>query len=195
MEIKPVAKENRLEANNFIREHWFTTEMAVRGRLFDLTCTDGFAAYENAIITGLVTYRLDGRDCEILSLDSVKEKRGVGSALTDAVLRAAREFRCEKVKLITTNGNLDAMRFYQKRGFDMTCLYRNALEASRRLKPEIPLVGSYGIPLRHEIEFEYVLSPQDDRIGLPLRRVGRADSVFAADLQNQAFERKGKSGC
>ena len=39
----------------------------------------------------------------------------------------------------------------------MARLYRNALDVSRRLKPEIPLVGEHGIPLRHEIEFEMIL--------------------------------------
>lgn len=59
--------------------------------------------------------------------------------------------------LITTNDNINAIRFYQKRGFDMARLFRNALEASRRLKPEIPLLGENDIPLRHEIEFELLL--------------------------------------
>lgn len=49
------------------------------------------------------------------------------------------------------------MRFYHRRGFDMAALYRNALEKSRILKPLIPLTGDDGIPLRHEIEFEYVI--------------------------------------
>ena len=37
-------------------------------------------------------------------------------------------------------------------GFDMARLFRNAMERSRQLKPEIPLIGEYGIALRHEIE-------------------------------------------
>ena len=60
----------------------------------------------------------------------------------------------KKLILVTTNDNINALRFYQKRGFDMARLYRNAMEASRKIKPEIPLVGENGIPLRHEIEFE-----------------------------------------
>ena len=63
----------------------------------------------------------------------------------------------KRIELITTNDNLNAMRFYQKRGFDMVKLYHNALEISRKLKPSIPEVGEFGIPLRHEIEFEMVI--------------------------------------
>lgn len=36
----------------------------------------------------------------------------------------------------------------------MVRLYHNALNISRKMKPEIPLIGENSIPLRHEIEFE-----------------------------------------
>ena len=74
------------------------------------------------------------------------------------IIAAARQKHCKKVIVITTNDNINAIRFYQKRGFDMVKLYHNALDASRRLKPQIPLIGENGIPLRHEIEFEYKLT-------------------------------------
>lgn len=60
--------------------------------------------------------------------------------------------------LITTNDNMEALRFYQKRGFILSALYPNALEESRKLKPEIPEVGLEGIPLRDEIELEFKLN-------------------------------------
>jgi hypothetical protein len=59
--------------------------------------------------------------------------------------------------LITTNDNVAALRFYQKRGFTLAALHKNALEQSRRLKPQIPLLGLDGIPLRDEIELEIFL--------------------------------------
>lgn len=59
--------------------------------------------------------------------------------------------------LYTTNDNTRAMRFYQKRGFDMTELFRGAVDRARKIKPEIPLTGDDGIPLRHEIRFERTL--------------------------------------
>ena len=49
------------------------------------------------------------------------------------------------------------MRFYQKRGFVLVAVHRNALAESRRLKPEIPLIGIDDIPLRDEIELEMEL--------------------------------------
>lgn len=58
---------------------------------------------------------------------------------------------------LTTNDNINAIRFYQKRGFDMARFYHNALNVSRKLKSQIPIIGDNGIPLQHEIEFEYCL--------------------------------------
>ena len=41
----------------------------------------------------------------------------------------------------------------QRRGFRLDAIHRGAVDDSRsRLKPEIPVVGAYGIPLRDEIE-------------------------------------------
>lgn len=155
---------NKPRINDFIREHWFTTDMAIRGKLVDLTRAEGFVACEDGRIVGLVTYFVTGGVCEITSLDSLAGRRGIGTALVGKVVEAAKGRGCFKIVLITTNDNLNAMRFYQKRGFDMTHLYRNALDAARMLKPEIPLVGSEGIPLKHEIEFELDLkSPTHTR--------------------------------
>ena len=58
---------------------------------------------------------------------------------------------------MTTNDNVDALRFYQKRGFPLQTLRVNMLETSRKLKPEIPLNGNYDIPIRDEIELALYL--------------------------------------
>ena len=65
--------------------------------------------------------------------------------------------------MITTNDNIQAIRFYQRCGFDMAHLYHNALNLSRKLKPEIPFIGANGIPLMHEIEFVMDLEPLRNR--------------------------------
>ena len=60
--------------------------------------------------------------------------------------------------LITTNDNLNALRFYQGRGFRLVAVHPGAVEASRRLKPQIPELGSFGIPIRDELELELSLA-------------------------------------
>lgn len=153
MEIRVINKENRQQINEFIRTHWFSTDMVVRGEVVDMTVLDGFAAYEGEKLAGLITYRIKDKECEIMSLDSLKENQGIGTVLISKVKEAALQNKCGRLKLITTNDNLNALKFYQKRGFDMVRIYPNALDLSRSLKPSIPVLGEFGIPLKHEIEF------------------------------------------
>ena len=157
MECQRIDSSNREHINAFLREHWFTTTMVLRGREIDMTKADGFDFSEGGAVIGLITYAVYGATLEILSLDSLRENQGIGSALLERVIREARALGLAKIVLITTNDNTEAMRFYQKRGFDMARLFRNALEISRKLKPEIPLIGTHSIPLRHEVEFELLL--------------------------------------
>lgn len=157
MVIQPIDPANRAAVNAFIRRQWFTTQMAVHGQRFDLGIADGWVAREGDALIGLITYRVSGGEMEILSLDSLLENRGVGTALLDMTLCKARRDGLSRVVLFTTNDNLHALRFYQKRGFDMIMIHRDAVERARTLKPEIPLTGLDGIPLKHEIELEMVL--------------------------------------
>jgi hypothetical protein len=78
-------------------------------------------------------------------------------ALLQAVCDAARKACCNRLWLITTNDNVDALRFYQRFGFSLVALHRDAVRESRRLKPSIPETGKDGIPIRDEIELEMQL--------------------------------------
>lgn len=157
MEIKNISYKNRNQINYFINSQWFSTNMVVRGELVDMTVLDGFVAYENLNIIGLITYKIKDNECEIISLDSLKERQGIGTSLVNKVIQVATKNKCIKVTLISTNDNINALRFYQKRGFDMVRIYYNSLEIARKIKPSIPMIGEYNIPLKHEIEFEMFL--------------------------------------
>lgn len=157
MVFERITDNNRDAINAFIKEHWYTTIMIIRGKKIDMTDTEGFIFREKDEIIGLATYIVYDDILEITSLDSLQEKKGIGTRLIEHILREAKERGCRKVVVITTNDNINAIRFYQKRGFDMANLFRNALDISRKLKPEIPLIGENSIPLRHEIEFEQLV--------------------------------------
>ena len=157
MECKRINSQNRNLINAFIKQHWYTKTMIIRGKEIDMTKTDGFYFSEGENIIGLITYIVYNNVLEITSLDSLQENQGIGSKLVEVVIHEAKERKYQKIVLITTNDNINAIKFYQKRGFDMVRLFRNALDISRKLKPEIPLIGENSIPLRHEIEFELLI--------------------------------------
>jgi len=157
IKIEKISSQNREEVNEFIISHWFSKDMVVRGEVVNMTILDGLVACNNESIIGLVTYRIINGECEIMSLDSLKENKGIGTMLINESVNIARQNKCIKIKLITTNDNINAIRFYQKRGFDMVHLYYDSVSASRKLKPSIPMLGDFDIPIKHEIEFEMKL--------------------------------------
>jgi hypothetical protein len=133
---------------------------------------------------GLATYKISGASCELVSINSTLPSSGVGTALIEAVRNIATKSGCKRLWLITTNDNMNALRFYQKRGFILVAVHKNALGLSRKLKPEIPIIGNDGIPLRDEIELEMILaSGLGDRIGIvPMLEVDAAFNILAGIL-------------
>ena len=110
------------------------------------------------VLVGVATYVDDQKACELLTLHAQHQFAGAGTALVEAVTRAAGEAGCQRLWVVTTNDNVDALRFYQRRGFRLTQLRPGAVDVSREtLKPEIPHVGAHAIPLTDELELEMTL--------------------------------------
>ena len=141
-----------------IRREWGSSKVVSRGRIHDVPELEGFVAEEEGEAVGLLSYRVERDECEIVTLNSLAEGAGIGTMLLRRVVELAMAEGCRRVWLITTNDNMPALRFYQKRGFCLVKVYPGALDESRRLKPEIPAIGWGGIPLRDEIELELVLA-------------------------------------
>ena len=133
---------------------WGSTLVIRRGEALELMGLPGLVAELDGDRAGLLTYRLDGAECEVASLNSLVESRGVGGGLLDAVAVAAGAAGCRRLWLVTTNDNLRALRLYQRRGWMLVALRPGALDEVRRRKPGIPGIGLEGIPLRDELELE-----------------------------------------
>jgi GNAT superfamily N-acetyltransferase len=145
-------------ARDLLCRTWGSTQVVSRGQIHEAIKLPGLVALVQDQPVGLATYRISGTECELTTIDSVRQGIGVGSALLEAVKVEAQRAHCRRLWLITTNDNLKALRFYQRRGFTLAALHRNALATSRRLKPDIPMIGEDGIPLRDEIELELILA-------------------------------------
>jgi len=157
--IRPAAAADRPWLRQFMRDHWGAEEMVAARRLFYPAENPAFLAVEDEQVVGVVTYEFHADECEITSINSHYATSGIGTALIERVAAAARSRSCRRVWLITTNDNLNALRFYQKRGFRLAALYPGAVDESRTIKPQIPLVGENGIPLHDEIRLELALDP------------------------------------
>jgi ribosomal protein S18 acetylase RimI-like enzyme len=120
-------------------------------------------AMDSDAIAGVLTYVIDGPTMEILTLHVEQQWAGSGTSLLREAERIGADARCQRLFVITTNDNVDGLRFYQRRGFRLAELRPGAVDRSRSaLKPEIPVAGSYGIPLRDELLLDKPLVAQPD---------------------------------
>jgi len=160
LSIKLLFEVRRVEAHehplvaDFLEAHWGSVQIVSRGQVHEADKLPAFIAIWDEQLVGLVTYHIHQDVCEIVSLDSLMVKIGVGSALIAAVIKEALRCGCKRVWLITTNDNLSALGFYQRRGFRLVAVYQGAIDAAREIKPNIPIMGMDNIPIHDEIELE-----------------------------------------
>jgi len=152
--IRRLTHEDLSRLRDFWTQQWGSDFMLVHNEIIKYDEVDGFVYDDWA---GVVTFIIKGEECEIASLNSLLEGKGIGMALINEVLREAKETSCRRVFLVTTNDNLHALGFYQRRGFELVAVHRGAINESRKIKPTIPLIGENNIPLRDEIELEILL--------------------------------------
>ncbi|MBI5060417.1 GNAT family N-acetyltransferase [candidate division KSB1 bacterium] len=181
-EIIPLADEHRAWAREVCEQWWGGVEIMSRFVWFDTTKLAGFVAVtppappnqrfggektsdlppkfpnlggtEGGLPIGLATYHIADGECELISLNSFAENRGVGAALLAAVRAVAKRASCNRMFLTTSNDNLRALQFYQKRGMRIVAVHVGAIDAARVTKPRIPEIGDHGIPCRDELELE-----------------------------------------
>ena len=156
-ELRAVDEEDRSWIDS-LQERLFVGDIVVsRGRVHRPRELLGFVAVAGGERVGLATFDIRGAQCELVTLDALRPWRGIGTAILGAVEQSARAAGCTRLWLITTNDNVAALRFYQRRGFALVAVHRNAIAESRKIKPTIPMVGHFAIPITDEIELDKAL--------------------------------------
>ena len=154
LEIRPLRESERPDLREFLTRRWGSPEIVSRGQVHDASTAPAIVARRDGRLVGLVTYRLNGESCEVLTLNAFDRRQGIGSALMEAVAERARRERCRRLWLITTNDNLDAIAFYEHRGMRLAAVHHGAVDEARRLKPSIPERAENGLRISDELEFE-----------------------------------------
>lgn len=150
--IRPVEENDRPTVEWLTAQLWGASEVVVHDGVFYPANLPGFIAERAGRIAGLVTFEVRQGVLEIATLNALDMYQGIGTLLIDAVRAEARRLDCRQVTLTTTNDNMGALRFYQRRGFRLAAVRPGAVDRSRQRKPEIPRTGDFGIPLRDEID-------------------------------------------
>ncbi len=154
VDVRSLDRGDREWVRQAVIQDWGAEIVVVHQHIYHPAELPGFVAEIDGDAVGLLTYSVENAECEIVSINSWRKGLGVGTALIQWMKQTAAERKCRRLWLVTTNDNTSALRFYQKKGFVLSGVRINAVEGSRRLKPEIPLTGEDGIPIRDEIELE-----------------------------------------
>jgi ribosomal protein S18 acetylase RimI-like enzyme len=156
--IHRVNDEDRPWISDTIASAFASPRIVSRGRVVDdASKLDGYHAELDGHSIGVALWLEVDDDAELVAIVTTYRGVGAGVALLDAVVGHAREVGWKRLWLITTNDNTDALRIYQRAGWQWTGFFRNRAEESRALKPELPTIGQHGIPIAHELEFEFPL--------------------------------------
>ena len=150
--IRPVDESARPTVEWLTTQLWGSCEVVVHEGVFYPAILPGFIAERSGRIAGLVTFEVRPGVMEIITINALDLYKGIGTLLIEAVRAEARRLGCHQVILTTSNDNIGALRFYQRRGFRLAAIRPGAVDRSRQRKPEIPRTGDFGIPLRDEID-------------------------------------------
>jgi GNAT superfamily N-acetyltransferase len=135
-------------ARRRLAEFW-ANPVVMRGTDYDLFDCECLIVGDFA---GLAAFsRAERPICELVAVNAFRRGEGIGGRLLAALPRHLGP-GFTQVRLGTTNDNLDALTFYQRRGYRLAALRPGAVDAARARKSSIPLIGDHGLPLRDEID-------------------------------------------
>jgi GNAT superfamily N-acetyltransferase len=168
--IRPGRPTDRASVEAMFAATWGEPRVAAGGRLYDLRTLPALVATRDVVerfaprgagtdeahepteqIIGVLTYEIAGDAIEVVSIEADPPRLGTGTALLAAAVNLGFAEGLARLWLVTTNDNVDALRFYQRRGLHILEVRPDGVARSREVKPSIPLIGSYGIPMRDEI--------------------------------------------
>ncbi len=151
---------DRSEVRDFIAQQWHAPFIVVKEKIYSPHECEGFLIRQDGRIAALITYQQQKDSILLLTVNKIESIEGIGTSLVLMLIDEARKRNVHRIWLTTTNDNLHAMWFYQRLGFRIATIYRDAMaEARKTLKPQIPEYGPNGLPIQDEIEMELVIKP------------------------------------
>lgn len=155
--IRPALPNDHAAVVEALQHFWGGVTVVGHGVEYDASTLPALMSIQDDRLDGLLTYQFSGNGLEVVTIDALERGRGVGTALLEAAVEVARAASVHRLWLVTTNDNIDAIRFYQRRGLRIISVSPGAVDRARAIKPTIPLVGAYGIEMHDELTLELVL--------------------------------------
>jgi ribosomal protein S18 acetylase RimI-like enzyme len=150
--VREATDADRMAARALFQEDFGRTKVVAFGEVMDLDQMPALVAVMTAAPAGALAYRLLGDALHIVALatDPMWQRSGVGGHLLAEAELLARRLNLQRLVVSTTNDNLPALYFYQRRGYRLIDLVPDSVIAHTR--QQVP--GFAGIPVRDEVRLE-----------------------------------------
>lgn len=155
LKIRSVTPDDAKWIKEIMDGSWGGLPLIIRGKKY--YPTDGIVAENESGVAGFLFYEIQNTNCEIVVFEIFDKFKGTGTVMLNRFLELAKNKQCKRIHLMTTNDNLDALRFYQRRGFTICGIHLDSIKVSRKMKPAIGMIGDYDIPMRDEIDLERMI--------------------------------------
>lgn len=149
--IRPKTTLDNKILENFMNLNWGGEPLIVHGKKYFTKNLEGYLGFKGEECIAFLLYERQKIDWEIIVLEVMAKFSGIGTKLLNELIEDAKKNHCPQIHVMTTNDNLDALRFYQRRGFIFSGIFLDVVDYARTLKPSIPALGDYNIPIRDEL--------------------------------------------
>jgi len=150
--VREATDTDRAAARELFQRDFGRTKIVAFGEVMELDSMPALVALMTDEPSGALAYRLFGDALHIVALatDPMWQRSGVGAYLVAEAELLARRLNLGRLVVATTNDNLPALYFYQRRGYRLTDLVPHSVVAHTHQE----IGGFAGIPVRDEIRLE-----------------------------------------
>jgi GNAT superfamily N-acetyltransferase len=160
--LPPVLVHEATDADRALVRDLFERDFGRRdiiafGEVMNIEEMPALVAVMHEEVSGALAYRLHGNGLHIVALatDALWQRSGVGGHLVAEAELLARRLSLGRVVVTTTNDNLPALYFYQRRGYRISAVVPGSVLAHTGQER----IGFAGIPVRDEVQLEKPLLP------------------------------------
>src|SRR5215831_17475910 len=150
--VREATDTDRTAVRQLFEQDFGRTRIVAFGEVMDIDAMPALVAIMHTEPSGALAYRLLGEALHIVALatDPMWQRSGVGGHLLAEAELLARRLNLKRLVVSTTNDNLPALYFYQRRGYRLTDLATNSIIAHTGQE----VSGFAGIPVRDEVRLE-----------------------------------------
>jgi GNAT superfamily N-acetyltransferase len=150
--VREATEADRAAARVLFDQDFGRTRIVAFGEVMDIDRMPALVAIMRDEPAGALAYRLlpDALHIVALATDPMWQRSGVGGYLVAEAELMARRLNLDKLIVSTTNDNLPALYFYQRRGYRLTHLVPDSV----LLHTHQVVAGFAGIPTCDEIRLE-----------------------------------------